>query len=623
VLGRCRIEEEIGRGRTSTVYRAHHQAIEADVAVKVLHPSIAEHPEILERFQTEARALARIDNENVLKIYDVGLEEGRHFIVMEILEGESILDLVQREGRLDSLDALRIVRQAAQGLRAAHAQGIIHRDVKPQNLVLLEDGTVKVVDFGLAVGDDSGAGRVGTPHYMAPEVCESGQARAESDIYGLGISLYHMLVGQPPYAGQEIPGIMRAHIKGNPLLPERRTPGLPKAIADLVRTLTKRDFLVRPDAAKVVDLLDEIGGKELRAKESLKLRGRRRRRRSGGRSPAALAAVGIGAAVVVVVLAVAMAGGGGKGGSGAANGSVEVGTGPAPVVDRTPGPTTPPPSLGLTPEQIREREATMAREKREGDARIALQEVERWIRENWRGQADPPAVIARYQAMEAAWKDTAASKEADQRAREIRARIRHPHPDKSWSDPDEIARILETWRAKQAEVESLIREHRYLDAKAALPEPMEDPTGQLAKDLAFWHGLVDRLVEFKSALGAEESRLPAGKRGLSTADGPVVLSEATEKELIVEHGGKKTLLPWTAVPAMDLYRVAQAAFEGKETRFHAALAAYAFAHRLRAPFFEAVLSVELASDGSSFSAQTNAWKARLEERLASAPPPGD
>ena len=134
---------------------------------------------MVEKFATEARAIAKIDNENVLKIYDVGLEGEQHFLVMELLDGESILDLITREGRLEPLDALRVARQAANGLAAAHAQGIIHRDVKPENLVLLEDGTVKLVDFGLAVGDDAGSQRVGTPHYMAPEICEDGQAEPE------------------------------------------------------------------------------------------------------------------------------------------------------------------------------------------------------------------------------------------------------------------------------------------------------------------------------------------------------------------------------------------------------------------------------------------------------------
>jgi serine/threonine-protein kinase len=176
VLGRCLLEAKIGQGRTASVYRARHQALDATVAVKVLSLAAASIPEIRESFMTEARAIAKIDNENVIKVYDVGEEGGRHFLVMELLEGESILDLVQREGPMEVMDALRVVRQAANGLAAAHGRGIIHRDVKPQNLVLLEDGTVKVVDFGLAAAEESGAKRVGTPHYMPPEVCEAGQA---------------------------------------------------------------------------------------------------------------------------------------------------------------------------------------------------------------------------------------------------------------------------------------------------------------------------------------------------------------------------------------------------------------------------------------------------------------
>ncbi|MHC5011637.1 MAG: serine/threonine-protein kinase, partial [Planctomycetota bacterium] len=188
-LGRCTIEAAIGQGRTSRVYRAHHQGLDATVAVKVLLPDAAAKPRVVESFMREARALAKIDNENVLKIYDVASEGDVHYIVMELLDGEEVLDLIRREERIDVMDALRIVRQAANGLATAHAQHIIHRDVKPQNLVLLEDGTVKVVDFGLAVAAGDEGSRVGTPHYMAPEVCKAGQAEVGSDVYALGIVL--------------------------------------------------------------------------------------------------------------------------------------------------------------------------------------------------------------------------------------------------------------------------------------------------------------------------------------------------------------------------------------------------------------------------------------------------
>jgi serine/threonine-protein kinase len=302
VLARCKLEARIGIGRTAVVYRAHHEALDATVAVKILLPEAAAKEEIVQSFETEARAIARIDNENVLKIYDVGAEGDLHYIVMELLEGDSILDLIERDERLDVMDALRITRQTAAGLVAAHANGIVHRDVKPQNLVLLEDGTVKLVDFGLAGEAEGDVRRVGTPHFMAPETCESGDAGARSDIYSLGITLYHMLVGQPPYKGQDVPQILKSHIQGEPLHPGQKRPGLPKPVSELVRAMTRRQPEDRPTAAEVVDTLDGIGGQSLREKGTLRRRRSRLRTRIATRKERSSAA-GVWLVVILAALA--------------------------------------------------------------------------------------------------------------------------------------------------------------------------------------------------------------------------------------------------------------------------------------------------------------------------------
>ena len=205
-------------------------------------------PELVERFHSEAKAIAKIDNENVLKIYDVGTEGEHHYMVVELLEGEEILrpDPAREEQVEVPTDALRILRQAANGLAAAHAKGIIHRDIKPQNLFLLEDGTVKVVDFGLArPATTSRRERVGTPHYMAPEVCETGVADLGSDVYALGIVLYHLLIGHPPYAGERVQGDPpSARPRRAPASPSAKRRGHPQGSrASSCATLTKRDSL--------------------------------------------------------------------------------------------------------------------------------------------------------------------------------------------------------------------------------------------------------------------------------------------------------------------------------------------------------------------------------------------
>src|SRR5262245_21812062 len=352
-IARCKIESKIGEGKTSRVYKAMHTALDTAVAVKVLQPEVLKHPELVVKFEQEARALARLDHPNVVKIYDVAAEEGDvHAIVMELLDGEEVLELLDREGRVDPLDAMRIVRQAASGLAAAHAKGLIHRDVKPQNLVLLADGTVKVVDFGLAAqtGGELAAERIGTPHYMSPEVCDARPAEPGSDVYSLGITLYHLLVGAPPYEGKSIKEILRSHIEGATLHPERRLPGLPKGVCDLVRSMTKRDPLTRPEMAQVVATLDQVGGKALATKPKLK---RRRAGRGSKGNPALVVMTGI--AVVVILVAVLFLSK--KGGSqpenptnvGAAPGATPGNAARPPPTNLPPPPPTPPPTPPTPP----------------------------------------------------------------------------------------------------------------------------------------------------------------------------------------------------------------------------------------------------------------------------------
>jgi serine/threonine-protein kinase len=485
VLGRCRLDERIGEGRTSVVYRAHNTATDGVVAVKVLNHAARANPEIVTKFQTEARVLARIDNENVLRILDVGTQGEEQFLVMELLAGEEILDVVQREGRVDPMDALRIVRQAANGLASAHAQSIMHRDVKPQNLVLLEDGTVKVVDFGLAAAVDAESQRVGTPHYMAPETCEKGVSETASDVYSLGITLYHLVTGQPPYAGRSVREILQAHMAGEPLHPERKVPKLPKDVGELLRRMTKRDSLLRPTAAEVVAELDRIGGQSLKVKDTLRSRRSRFRGGAGSRSggsPAVLIGAGVGVAALVGILIAASGGGSGKG------------TAPEPV---RPAPTSsgsagrgPETNVAIeTPEQRAERErreAEKVRLAREEEAAKALKGVEDWARANWHGKSDDEAVLARYKSFRRDWKDTPAAKIVDDRVSQIVAGKLHPHPDKTYGDAADVETARAAWITAKPQIDPLIAAHAYAEAAKLVPTAVEDAGGTLGQELRFW-----------------------------------------------------------------------------------------------------------------------------------------
>jgi serine/threonine-protein kinase len=415
-----------------------------------------------------------------------------HGIVMELLEGENVLDVVTNEGKMEPEDALRIVRQAAAGLEAAHAKGIVHRDVKPQNLVILEDGTVKLVDFGLATdtdadGPEASSGRVGTPHYMAPEVCEAKLGGPPSDVYSLGISLYHLVVGQPPHAGKGLKEILAGHIEAKPLAPEKQVRELTTALGDLVRGMTKRDPLTRLTLGEVIEKVDHLGGEAL--KKDLKVHRRRRSRHAGASStargkgaPVALIVIGV---LVVVVLGIVLS-----------QKTPPRPTPPAPpptpeAVDPEPRPATPPvvgpgtpagmdePTPPPTPpvETEAERKARedkeAAEKKAEKEAR-ARQAVAAWndaVDFARRNEGDKNSVIQSYRVMFRSFPDSPQGKEAKKRADLIEKGEMHPHPDKTFAPPTVVDEARVAWEAKRAQPESLVAGHLYAEALALVPPP--------------------------------------------------------------------------------------------------------------------------------------------------------
>lgn len=625
VLGKVRLEERIGQGRTATVYRGTNTATQGTVAVKVLLPESRANAEIVAKFAREARAIARIDNENVLKIFDVGQQGEEQFLVMELLDGEEILDLIQREGRMEPTDALRVVRQAANGLAAAHAQGIIHRDVKPGNLVLLEDGTVKVVDFGLAAGMDAESQRVGTPHYMAPETCESGASEPASDIYSLGITLYHLLLGATPYAGKSVREILAAHMAGEPLRPERKLASLPREVSDLVRLMTRRAPAERPSAKDLVAELDRIGGQDLRKKDALRGRSPRwrahRQAKASGAPITLLAALGVGVVAIVVVLA--------TGGDDPAPAP-----GPAPTAAGSAAPGTTAGSRGRGPEQnvplppqetaeqkaAREKvEADAARRRAEVEAAGALKSLEDWIRANWHSKADDGMVVQRYRTHAKQHPGTPAGEVSDRRAREITAGKAHAHPDKAYDAADEVERVRAAWTEAKPKVEEALARHDYAAARSLVPEAVQDAEGQLALDLAFWAMLCDHLKALRLTLVGPADRLDKAERTLALPGSKVkarLLKIGTEA-LEVDDAGTVRSLAWQEVPAAELARLARGLAGPKGTRGGVELMAFAWAHRLVDPFYAAQLEVELASDLGSLKNDVTRLKATFDERSAS------
>ncbi|MGZ4372310.1 MAG: protein kinase domain-containing protein [Gaiellaceae bacterium] len=219
IADRYELEEVVGHGGMSTVYKAHDSLLERNVALKVLHQQYNEDEDFVERFKHEARSVAQLQHPNIVTVIDRGEEDGRQYIVFEFIDGENLKELVVRKGRLDLRDALEIANEIAHGLAFAHDHGLVHRDVKPQNVLLNGDGRAKVTDFGIARSLDVDHGVtqtgtiLGTSNYIAPEQASGQPVDAHTDVYSLGIVLYEMLTGELPFPGESFVAIAMKHIQ--------------------------------------------------------------------------------------------------------------------------------------------------------------------------------------------------------------------------------------------------------------------------------------------------------------------------------------------------------------------------------------------------------------------------
>ena len=259
---RYRLDEVIGRGGMSTVYRGTDTALDRVVAVKVaLDPLVEQSPIYLARFTREATAGAAIDHPGVVTVYDAGADGPTRFIVMEFIEGKSLADLLREHSPLEPAEAADIAAQAADALSAAHARGIVHRDIKPGNIMVTPDGSVKVLDFGIARAVDSGtltqtATVLGTSAYMSPEQALGQPADARSDIYSLGCVLYEMLTGKPPFVADVAAAVMHQHVRVEPKPARDRNPAIPLALNDVVMQMLAKDPKDRPQTA--ADVRDRL-----------------------------------------------------------------------------------------------------------------------------------------------------------------------------------------------------------------------------------------------------------------------------------------------------------------------------------------------------------------------------
>jgi eukaryotic-like serine/threonine-protein kinase len=219
---RYELEELAGTGGMSSVYRAHDRLLDRKVALKILHQQYTEDAEYVERFRHEARAVAALSHPNIVTVIDRGEQDGRQFIVFEYIEGENLKRLIERRGPAPVEQALELAMQVAQGLSFAHQQGLIHRDVKPQNILLNGDGQAKVTDFGIARSLDVKHGMtqtgtvLGTSDYIAPEQAQGHRVDEHTDVYSLGIVLYELLTSEVPFHGENFLAVAMRHINEEP-----------------------------------------------------------------------------------------------------------------------------------------------------------------------------------------------------------------------------------------------------------------------------------------------------------------------------------------------------------------------------------------------------------------------
>lgn len=244
VADRYEIVSKIGTGGMSDVYKAKDHTLGRFVAIKVLKPEFSEDVNFVTKFRTEAQSAAGLEHPNIVNIYDVGSENGMHYIVMEYVEGITLKTYIEKKGQLSFKEAVSIAIQVGRGIEAAHHKNIIHRDIKPQNIIISTEGKVKVTDFGIARAATSNtisADVMGSVHYASPEQARNGFVDGKSDIYSLGIVMYEMVTGRVPFDGDTTVAVAIQHLQEEIVAPSAYAPNLPISMEKIILKCTQKN----------------------------------------------------------------------------------------------------------------------------------------------------------------------------------------------------------------------------------------------------------------------------------------------------------------------------------------------------------------------------------------------
>ncbi len=269
---RYEILERIGEGGMALVYKALDHRLNRYVAVKIMRDEMAEDDDLRRRFTTEAHAVAMLSNPNIVAVYDVSHSDVLEYIVMEYVDGVTLKYYMERKGAISWREVLHFSRQIARALAHAHERGIIHRDIKPKNIMLLRDGTVKVADFGIAALEneyhESNGEAVGSVHYIAPEQARGENPDARSDLYSLGVVMYEMLTGRKPFNGDSVGEIAMKHMNMTPMPPHSIIPGIPDDLEAITLRAMNPNIEDRYQSAReLLADLDWFSQNQVRAEE--------------------------------------------------------------------------------------------------------------------------------------------------------------------------------------------------------------------------------------------------------------------------------------------------------------------------------------------------------------------
>ena len=240
---RYEILEQIGTGGMSDVYKAKCHKLNRYVAIKVLKSEFSQDKTFVSKFRVEAQSATGLTHPNIVNVYDVGDEDGIHYIVMELVEGITLKKYIEKRGKLPYKEAISIAIQVANGMEAAHSHNIVHRDIKPQNIIISKEGKVKVTDFGIAKAASSAtinSSAMGSVHYISPEQARGGYSDQRSDIYSFGITLYEMLTGVVPFDGDTTVAVAVQHIQDEIPAPSTLVADIPIAIDKIVMKCTQK-----------------------------------------------------------------------------------------------------------------------------------------------------------------------------------------------------------------------------------------------------------------------------------------------------------------------------------------------------------------------------------------------